>query len=159
MTGSPEVIAGLAAALPGEAHLNLQYRLYTRLLKFMGVKKTAAKMSEYAGDAHGFLKSITKQLLFLSGENPSAVAYSVGTVAEPNPPTVTQLFTEALAAEMAICSGYEALIPMATAARDDETRNLAEHLVKFHHHHVRWIEKQIRLITAIGEADYITDKL
>ncbi len=158
MKGSPAVIATLQAALPLEAHLNLQYRMDTRLLKYMGAKKIAGKIADFAGDEHCFLKKLTKQLLFIGDDQKGVANYSIQEIAEPA--TVTDMFTSALALEMAVCTHYEESIPVAVTERSDEDRNLMEHLVKWHHDHVRWLEKQLRLIEGLGgESEYLAEKL
>jgi len=154
MQGNPNVIQALRAALPLEAHLNLQYRMNARLLRFQGIKKAACKFSQFADDAHSWLKCVTDQLLFLSDEAGDATAaYQIDPVA--NPLSVTELLEGALDLEMAICRKYEENIQTAMGALDDETRNKFEHLIKWHHDHVRWIEKKIRNVMEYGEAEVI----
>lgn len=159
MKGSPEVIQALQAALAAESHLNLQYRLDRESLKLAGVKKVAGKIEGFADDAHRFRSKVNRQLLFLAEGMTGAASYAVPPVVEQA--SVTELLRNELALNMAICAGYERGIPVATAALDDETRNLFEHLVKWHHGHVRWLEQQLRLIAgyAGGESDYITTQV
>lgn len=151
MNGNPAVVKLLQAAIPGEAHLNLQYRMNARLLKFEGISKASKTFSKFAGDQHDFLKAVTDQLLFLSDDPASkaTAAYQPAGIAEPK--SITELLESSLGFENAICAQYEQGIPVATAARDDETRNLFEHLIKWHHDHVRWLEKKLRNIAKYGE--------
>jgi len=60
---------------------------------------------------------------------------------------------------MAILTPYEASVKIATTALDDTTRNLFEHLLKWHQKHVAWLEIQLRLIANLGEKEYIAEKL
>jgi bacterioferritin len=159
MIGDPAVIRTLQAAVPAEAHANIQYRAWSRLLKFMGADKTAKKVKEFGDATHKFLKMATDQLLFLSGDSPALPSFNISPITEPNPNTITQLFTEALAMEMKICAAYEQAIPVCVTALDDETRNIYEHFVKWHHDIVRWLEKQLRLIADLGEPAYLAEKL
>lgn len=153
MKGSPEVVTALQAAISSEAHLHLQCRLDHRSLKFMGVKKVAKKVDSFGDDTHDFLKYVTKRVLFLNGD-PS---YEIGKVTEQS--TVTALLKNELALEMAIIAPYEDAVQTAMKALDDTTRNLFEHLVKWHQGHVEWLEQQLRLIQAMGETDYIAEQL
>lgn len=153
MKGDPAVVETLRAAMPMEAHLNLQYRANRRVLKFMGIKKTAGKMDEYADDGHRWLKAVTKQLLNLGG----SADYSVAPIAQSA--TLTVMLSEALKMETSICSVYERNIQVAMKALDDMTRNLFEHLIKWHRGHQFWIERQLRLIQSLGEENYIEEKL
>ena len=158
MQGNVTVVQTLRAALPAEAHLNLQYRMDARLAKFQGYKKIAKKFSRFGDDTHYFLKRVTEQLLFLSGDGGEPTTeYTMPGIAEP--PTVPAMFDAALAAERSICMAYENAIPVCVAALDDETRNLYEHLVKWHHDIVRWLEKQQRVIAEIGVTNYLSEKL
>lgn len=153
MKGSPEVISTLRAAQSAEGHLNLQYRLDARCLKAMGVKKTSRHICKYGDDAHDFLQFVTDRVLFLSGD-PS---YPVAPLVQQN--TITSLLENALAMEMAIVQPYEKAIQIAQVQFDDTTRNLFEHLIKWHQGHVEWLEGQLRLIVGLGEAGYISEKL
>ena len=156
MSGNPEVIKSLEAAA-AEAHLNLQYRLDWRLLKFMGVKKTARNARKFGDDAHTWLKLATDRILFLGG----TAGYAIPRVVES--PTFTAILENDLALELAILVPYEAAIQIAMKALDDATRNLFEHLIKWHQDHVAWLERQLALIKGFaedtGEARYIAEKL
>ena len=153
MIGNPQVLATLTAAMAREAHLNLQYRLDARLLRFLGVKKTARKVYKLGDDAHDFLKAVTDRLLFLNGD-PS---YGIAAVTEQK--TVTALLQNEMALEAAIVAPYEQAVQVAQNALDDTTRNLFEHLLKWHEQNMLWINTQLTLIANIGEAEYIAEKL
>lgn len=153
MKGNLDVIKALQSAATQEAHLNLQCRLDARSLKFMGVKKLACKVAKIGDGSHCYLKKVTDRLLFLGGD-PS---YEVAEVAEQK--SVTDLLKNTLALEMAIVEPYEQAVQTAMKALDDTTRNLFEHLLKWHEAQVGWLECQLRLIEALGEAGYIAEKL
>jgi bacterioferritin len=147
--GNPKVIAALQQSLVYEAHLNLQYRNDQRLLKFMGVKPLAGHIKSFGDDAHDWQKAVTKQLLFLGGN----VAYEIPPITSPD--TVTDVFTDALVLEMATVDPFETAIQTAMAAKDDASRNLWEHLRKWHNKHILWLNRQLVLIKGTGENDYI----
>lgn len=153
MKGNLDVIKALQAAAAQEAHLNLQSRLDARSLKFMGVKKLACKVKKIGDNSHCYLKKVTDRILFLGGD-PS---YEIAEVAEQK--SVTDLLKNTLALEMAIVEPYEQNIQTAMKALDDTTRNLFEHLLKWHEAEVGWIEQQLRLIDGLGEAEYMAEKL
>lgn len=153
MKGNLDVIKGLQAAAAQEAHLNLQYRLNARSLKFMGLKKLTCKMKTFGDGAHCFLKKVTDRILFLEGDP----GYDAAPVVEQT--SVTALLQNALALEMAIVAPYEQNIQTAMKALDDTTRNLFEHLLKWHQEHIGWLEQQLRLIDGLGEAEYMAEKL
>jgi bacterioferritin (cytochrome b1) len=150
MKGSPEVIRSLVAALPLEAHLNIQYRHDWRVVKYMGVKTTAKHLHGLGSDAHAFMKKVADRTLFLGGDT----AYSMAPVT--NQATLTEIFANELALEMAIIVPYEQAIQVCMKALDDTSRNLFEHLLKWHQQSIGWIEQQQRRMAAMGgEAEYI----
>jgi bacterioferritin len=153
MKGNLDVLAALKAAAAQEAHLNLQYRLNTRSVKFMGLKKLTCKLHKFGDNAHRFLKLVTDRNLFLGGD-PS---YDIASVVEQT--SVTELLKNALALEFAIVSPYEQNIQTAMKALDDTTRNLFEHLTKWHQKQIGWLEQQLRLIDGLGETEYMAEKL
>jgi bacterioferritin len=153
MKSSPEVIKVLEAGADAEARLNLQCRLDQRSLKFMGLKKLAGKARHFGDDAHFFLKKLTDRILLLGG----SPAYNAGEILEQS--TVTALFQNELALETGIVAPYEEAVQVAMKALDDASRNLFEHLLKWHEAHIGWLECQLRLIEGMGEATYISTKL
>ena len=153
MQGNADVIKTLQAALPAEAKLNLQSRLSTQVLKYMGVSKVACKVDGIGDDAHAYLKMVTKRCLFLGGD----VSYAPPALERLS--GVTEIIKNQLAMEMAIVGPYEDAVQVAQDAKDDTTRNMWEHLLKWHQGHVGWLEKQLRLINVLGEANYISEKL
>lgn len=152
-TGDPKVIVTMRNAQVFEAQLNLQYRLDERLLKFMGTKKLANKFASFGDDAHEWLSAVTKQVLFLGGD----AGYKVPPITSPD--TVTDVISEALALEMATVEPYEQAIEIARVAFDDASRNLFEHLRKWHNGHILWLSQQLRLIDGLTEPNYIAQKL
>jgi bacterioferritin len=136
-----------------EAHLNAQYRLDWRSVRFVGAKKTAKHLKGFGHDVHDWLRKVTDRLLFLEG----TPGYQMPPVKELA--TLTATLENELALEMAIVAPYEAAVQVAMKALDDTTRNLFEHLLKWRQDHIGWLEQQIRLITQMGEPEYIAEKL
>jgi bacterioferritin len=157
MKGKPEVLKALQAAIASEAHLNAQYRTDWREVKFMGLKGIQGKIRKFGCDAHGWLKRVQDRVLFLGG----STAYDAAPVTEAE--SLTELLENELTLEMAIVTPYEQAIGTCTKALDDASRNLFEHLLKWHQKHVGWLERQLSLISGLavgtGEARYISEKL
>jgi bacterioferritin len=157
MQGSPDVIRTLQAAMAAEGHLNLQYRFDWRAVRFMGGKKIAKVLKRYGHDTHCFLRKVTDRLLFLDGD----VGYELAAVQKFG--TLTEVLKTELALELAIVKPYEEAVQIAMKALDDTTRNLFEHLLKWHEQHVAWLEQQLALIEGFqentGEARYLAEKL
>lgn len=153
MTGSPAVVEALCKAQDLEAGLSLQYGLDASCLKDMGVKKLAKRADKYSDDAEDYLDKLTDRILFLEGDPGFVVANIVAQS------TVTELLQHELDMEMALVDPYEGYVQIAMAARDDTTRNLFEHLLKWHQKHIDWLEEQLALIDGLGEAAFIAQKI
>lgn len=166
MVGNPSVVSNLRTALPLEAQLNLSYRLYARLVHFMGVNDVAPKLDSFGDDAHDAMKLVTKQLLFLTSDptgkedaGAEAVSYSID-VASPDAPTFTGVLQAALAKEVSIARLYDdEFVPTAYEQRDEETRHVWKDLIHQHRKNQRWLEKQLRLVGGLSESEYIAEKL
>lgn len=154
MNGNAKVIAALQAALALEAHLNIQYRHDWRVIKFQGVKKVASGVKDLGCAAHRFMKKVADRILYLGG----GTSYTVGAITDQQ--TLTEILQNELSLEMAIVAPYEQAVQTSMQALDDTTRNLFEHLLKWHQQNIAWLEQQIRLIETLGgEAEYIAEKL
>ena len=153
MKGSAEVIETLRFGIMAERHLNLQYRADGRLVKFIGAKKTAKKLKSFGDDCHSYLKCLEDRCLFLGWK----IVGPIADITETD--SLTESFKNELALEMAIVGPYEKAIQIAMQAFDDATRNLFEHLIKWHQQAIAWLECQLRLIEAITEPEYIAEKL
>ncbi len=153
MNGSPEVVATLQDAAGLEATLNEQYRLDERCLKFAGVKKLVGKFNGF-GDDISHYRAMVIDRIFVLGATPD---YEI--VSPTDQTSVKAVIENALAIEMKIVTPYEQAVQTAMKALDDTTRNMFEHLLKWHQGHVAWLEKQLRIINSIGEAEYVAEKL
>ena len=153
MKGNKDVIAGLQAALALEATIQLQYQADARMLKAMGLKSLASKAAEYSTDSAAFLQKLMKRLLLFR----ESIGYLSEAVEDRT--DVTELLAGELDLEMAIVDPYEQNVQVAQKAYDDTTRNLYEHLLKWHQEHVKWIEREQALLETLGSSDYIASRI
>lgn len=153
MQGSSLVIDTLKSAAAAEAQLNLQSSLYTRKLKYLGVGKVAKKVCEIGDNTHWYLKKVTDRILFLEGD----LTYTLPPIADAD--TLTQILLNLQSLETALIKPYEEAVQTAMAAFDDTTRNMFEHLLKWHQKELGWLEQQLSLIEKLGEDEYIAEKL
>lgn len=153
MKGAATVIANLQSILAAEYNLNLQYRLDTSSLKFLGVPKIAHKTKKFADRTHAFYMIVQDRLLVL-GATPSV---DVGKVAEET--TVTSLFEGALKAEQALMALCIEGIEIAVKARDEATAEKLRHIEERHEKHDAWLEQQLTLIKNLSEPMYLAEKL
>ena len=153
MTGDPKVIAALEAAYPLEAHMHLQYRKDRGNVKFKGLKKLRSKLGEFGDDTHDWMNKVQERILFLGGDD----AYQIPPLTSPN--TLTAVFQNELALEMAAIQSYEALIAIATGV-DATTVHKFQHYQMYHEQHAEWLERQLNLMLAVGgEEEYIQEKI
>jgi bacterioferritin len=152
MKGSPEVITLLNEAIGLEATLNEQYRLNARSLKYLGLKKSKCKFESFGDDTSNWRRDLSDMVYFYDG----TPQYQVASPQERS--SVEDIFRSIHDAEVSVCDTYEQNIQTAMRAFDDETRNLFEHLIKWHHAHIAWLERQMRLIGTIGVSDYIAER-
>lgn len=154
MKGNPQVISDLNAALAMEATLNEQYRIDERGLKFIGIKCLSNKIYQFGNDISDYRRDMLDRVYFLGG----IPDYDI--VSPEDRGSVTQIFQNELDMENAVVTAMQAWLINAMNARDDNTRNLYEHWIKWHENdHILWLEKQLKLIDAIGEAEYIAEKI
>jgi bacterioferritin len=154
MKGAPEVVTLLNEAVGLEATLNEQYRLDSRSIKYLGLKGLKKKYEAFGDDVSNWRRDLLDRVYFLGG----TPTYTVNSPTERL--TVTDLFTMTHDFEVNICTIFEKDIQVAMRALDDNTRNMFEHFIKWHQdQHISWFEKQLRLIGAIGEAEYISARV
>lgn len=153
MKGNKKVIDSLVASAPMEAQLAAQYHLDAQSVHHDGLKDIAHKLAKFGEDAEDYLKEIVCAILCFDGKP----AYSAGSVETRE--SITAVFQKALDAEMAISTAYNDYAVTAMEARDDDTRNKFEHLIKWHDQHACWLEKQLRQIAYLSEKDYVSEHI
>lgn len=151
MKGSPVVIDLLMQAATMEAALVTQYHLDKVDAKFQRLKCVAKKLSEFGEDCESYLKEIDQHIFFLGG----SPAYSGGSASTSA--TITELYTRALACEVALVTAFNEFAIVCMNAKDDNTRNKFEHWIKWHEdNHIDWLEGQLASIEALGgEQQYL----
>lgn len=155
MKGDPQVIENLQAAASLEANLASQYLLDQRFLKDLGLH--GMKAGSRRKLAKHILKCILDRILFLGG-TPALETESIESAAPAS--SVTSLLQNELRLETALLTSYQDWLTQAMEAKDDNTRNLFEHWIKWHEDdNVDFIEEQLEQISRIGEAAFIAQKL
>lgn len=154
MKGNPAVIQALQSAVSMETSLQLQYHLDKRDLRYQSLKKMASKFSSFGEDGEFYAKEITDRIFFLGGDPQYASAMAQTRA------SVTEILQKALDAEIAIVTAYNDFAILAMNAKDDNSRNLIEHWVKWHEdNHIDWLERQLAQIEDLGEVEYVKIQL
>lgn len=154
-----QVLSLLGDSVEMEVHLGLQYHVDRRFLKFKRFP-LHRKLSSFGEKVEEFTEQLMSQVLFLGG----IIQYESGTITSQDPSgspsdSVKGIFEQELLLEESICEKYEDFIITAMEAKNDEVRNLLEHLVKWHHSQVSWLRAQLDWIGDLGIKDYIGAKL
>jgi bacterioferritin len=153
MKGNPLVIEALKKAASMEAALATQYRLDARDAKYMRLKSIAKKLCGFGEDSECYLKQIVDRILYL-GAKPE---YSAGSAMMS--PTITEIFQASLGDEATIVAFYNdlAILARSPSIKDDNSGNIAEHMVKWHENrNIDWLEGQLASIATLGEQNYLT---
>ena len=158
MKGDPKVIADLQKFLAMEIQLSAQYALDARTLRDLGLKSLGKRICNFGDDCEDYVKKLSKRLLFF-GVKPE---YSLTLTVQTND-NLTGMFQAALDAEAEIVAAYNDAAIVAMNAKDDNTRNLFEHLIKFHemNHsgktggaHIDWLQRKLAQIAEYGEKEF-----
>ncbi|HLI84493.1 MAG TPA: hypothetical protein VKV17_11275 [Bryobacteraceae bacterium] len=154
MQGNPAVLADLQTTVGRECSLAAQYKFSKTLLNHLGYK--IPKLGKFGRCCHKYSQQALQHLLLLGGQ-PARLD-----MASPRDMGgVRDTFAGLLVMESALCapsSGeYQQMAKRAWDLLDDDSRNKFEHWIKWHGHHVDWLEKQISVINDIGESNYKTE--
>ena len=122
-------------------------------LKNMGLKKVA-KMLDHCGDnCSGYLEKIISRLLFFE----TAPSYDGGKASERG--GLTEILQGCLAGCTSIVAQYQQFCKQAWDVLDDGTRNLYEHLIKWHEDDIDKLERELSLIQELTEKEYIAARI
>ena len=157
MKGNPKVIAAIQNQIPLELALSAQYHLDASTLKNLGLCKLPRKIAALGEDCEEYVKKLSDRLLF---SIPTGIAVSM---AAQTADGLTAMFQAALDAEAEIVTAYNSAAVTALEAKDDNTRNLFEHLIKFHEqsnagkrggNHIDWLQRKLAQIGEYGEVPF-----
>ena len=154
MKAPPQVLAGLQEAINLELSLSLQYLLDQRNVKRFGLS-IAGGLKALHEQCESYAKDLASLMLFLDGAPQFAPRPAV------THKTVTEIQTDAIAAETAIVARYTALCKEAYEAGEIDVFHLYQHLVKWHRRggngnegHLAWLQKQNWQLLEFGEKEY-----
>lgn len=154
MKAPPQVLAGLQEACDLEMSQSLQYLLDQRNVKRFGLS-IADGLKTLHEQCESYAKDLASAILFLEGAPQFA----------PRPATthktVTEIQTDAIAAETAIVERYSALCKEAYEAGEMDVFHLYQHFIKWHRRggngnegHLAWLQKQSWQLKEFGEPAY-----
>ncbi len=150
MKGDSTVIKNLFAAASMEANLVEQYRIDYLSMEVVGAERLEDLFCKYYDCSEKYLECLVKRLAYFD-QNP---AYTSGDVEGPGEKWLDTV-DEALARETAVVEAYQGFCKQAWDVMDDNTRNIYEHLIKWHEKHICKLEKEIEKKKRLGDDGYL----
>lgn len=155
MRGSPVVIDALNNLLAGELTAMDVYLIQSRMFRDWGFGKIYERLSHEMDDERNHAVRLVERILFLGGVPDMSARHSYTTGADPR-----ALLEEALRLEYSVASNLNDAMGIAVEAGDNGTRALLEELLAdTERDHILWLEAQLRLISQLGEQQYLAEQL
>ena len=155
MKGHPQVIVHLNALLVGELTAVDQYFIHSRMYQDMGLDKLFTQISHEMLEEQTHADLLIKRILFLEGlpdlskRDPLMVGRDV-----------PEMLRNDLAYEYKVIPHLREVMSFCESVQDYETRDILLKLLKdTEEDHTWWLEKQLRLIDAIGLPNYIQSQM
>ncbi|MCX7110516.1 MAG: bacterioferritin [Proteobacteria bacterium] len=155
MKGHPQVIEHLNALLVGELTAIDQYFIHSRMYQDMGLDKLFTQISHEMLEEQTHADLLIKRILFLEGapdlskRDPLMVGRDV-----------PEMLRNDLAYEYKVIPHLREVMSFCESVQDYETRDILLKLLKdTEEDHTWWLEKQLRLIDAIGLPNYIQSQM
>jgi bacterioferritin len=150
MRGDPEIIELLNEVLTAELTAINQYFIHAKMQENWGYLRLAEHTREESIDEMKHADAIIERILFLEGV-PNMQRMNPVQVGE----TVAEQFRLDLSVELEAIERFNRGIELAVAKTDNATRALLESMLVSEEEHTDWLETQISLIEALGEAQYL----
>lgn len=144
--------------------LHNQYQLGKRKMKHTGIDCIGNKLGKFQHSCHKHLNKVIRRAMFLGDED---FTYKVSPSVR-SPDEIEAILQELLTQELDLVEKLQIYLKQAMTADDDNTRNLYEHLIKWHEDEWRgssgkapidWLEQQISLIKKFGVKEYLLTKI
>jgi bacterioferritin len=152
--GDPDIIEFLNEVLTAELTAINQYFIHAKMCANWGFERLADKVRDESIDEMKDAEAIIDRILFLEGV-PNLQRLGSVTVGE----TVAEQFQLDLVVEYAAVERYNRGIELATAKRDNGTRELLEDRLVGEENHADWLETQIELVRQVGIEQYLATQI
>lgn len=150
MKGNPKVLTELAKALREELTAINQYFLHAEMCENWGYKRLSEFIKKQSIGEMKHAEKLMERILFLDGiPSMDPMSLTVGK-------NVKQMLEADLALELAAVEQYNNAIAIATAEKDNGSRDLLVVLLKDEEEHVDWLEAQLHQIEEIGYERYLS---
>ena len=144
MKGDPKVIEELNKALREELTAINQYFLHAEMCENWGYRKLSEFIKKQSIGEMKHAEALLERILFLDGiPTMEPLKLAVGS-------TVREMIEADLKLEVAAVGQYNAAVQIATAQKDNGSRDLLVTLLKEEENHVDWLEAQAHQIREMG---------
>lgn len=155
MKGDANVINELNRLLAGELTAIDQYFLHSRMYENWGLTKLYERIEHERAEEVQHAEALIKRLLFLE-DAPNLAAREPLKIGQDVP----AMLQNDLALERRVIVALRAAIAVCETARDYQTREILERLLKdTEEDHARWLEQQLWLIDKTGLPNYLQSRM
>lgn len=154
MQGDPRILELLNQQLTGELTAINQYFLHAKMQESWGYARLAAHTREESIEEMRHAETLTERILFLEGL-PNFSRLSPLHIGQ----TVPAQFRSDMAIEVEAVTVLRAGIELGREIGDVTSANLFESILADEERHIDWLETQLALIEAIGEAHYLAQQI
>jgi len=154
MKSKKEVLDILAEVLTAELTAINQYFIHAKLCKNWGYLALGEYLRKESIDEMKHADEIIERILYFDGI-PDLQKYMKINVGK----TVPELFEHDLQLEYGAVERLNRGIDICVASKDNGTRELLEKILVAEEEHIDWIETQLNLISELGLANYLSQKI
>ncbi len=154
MQSTPEIIELLNDVLTAELTAVNQYFVDAKMCDNWGYGKLAAKFREDSVDEMRDAEALIERILYLDG-HPNLQRLGTVRVGEDVP----EKLRLALDVERAAITRLNEGIAVCTQHADNGSRQVLESILAGEEEHADWLEAQLQVIAAVGEANYLSQQL
>jgi bacterioferritin len=154
MQGDPEILELLNEVLTAELTAVNQYFADAKMCENWGYTRLAAKFREDSIDEMRDAEMLIDRILYLDGV-PNLQRLGSVRVGE----TVPEKLSLALEVEQQAIGRLNRGVAMCTGKGDNGTRQLLERILAGEEEHADYLETQLRLVSALGEALYLAQQV
>ncbi|HEX2043030.1 MAG TPA: bacterioferritin [Acidimicrobiales bacterium] len=154
MKGSETVIELLNDVLTAELTAVNQYFVDAKMCANWGYGKLAAKFRDDSVDEMRDAETLIERILYLEG-HPNLQRLGTVRVGEDVP----EKLRLALDLERAAIARLNEGIAVCTQQADNGSRHVLESILSGEEEHADWLEAQLQVIAAVGEANYLSQQL
>lgn len=154
MKSKKEVLDILAEVLTAELTAINQYFIHAKLCKNWGYLALGEYLRKESIDEMKHADEIIERILYFDGI-PDLQKYMKINVGK----TVPELFEHDLQLEYGAVERLNRGIDICVVSKDNGTRELLEKILVAEEEHIDWIETQLNLISELGLANYLSQKI